>query len=304
MKTGTISDLFEGGGLIIYNSKNENLFDIQYNDTVSLFEQYGIILFRGFKLNGGELTKFTDIYTQEYSGDALRRKIRFDNRKIRNVDYGFSKVDLHSEASFTPSWPELVWFYCNVAPNNGGETILCDGIKLWDDLTAETKGFFLSEPIHYQLKIPVIKKRSNNIKKPWFMPIIGAGNGFVVHKDGCLHIVQKRYAVQESRMSGQFAFANHLFIHLDSEPQLVNRTLSNKRDIPDSIYKEITDKADPFTYDHIWEKNDFLMLDNKRFLHGRKSLTEGDPRDIVVIQSQSASFGYGSTTRNSINHVT
>ena len=46
------------------------------------------------------------------------------------------------------------------------------------------------------------------------------------------------------------------------------------------------------------------MLDNKRFLHGRKSLTEGDPRDIVVIQSQSASFGYGSTTRNSINDVT
>ena len=23
---------------------------------------------------------------------------------------------LHSEASFSPSWPEIVWFYCNKAP--------------------------------------------------------------------------------------------------------------------------------------------------------------------------------------------
>ena len=119
-----------------------------------------------------------------------------------------------------------------------------------------------------------------------------------------MHIVQKRYAVQSSRISGQFAFANHLFIDLDSEPQLVNRTLSNMRDIPDSIYREISDKADSFTHDHIWEKNDFLMLDNKRFLHGRKSLTKGDPRDIVIIQSQNAGFGYGSTTRRSINEIT
>ena len=43
------------------------------------------------------------------------------------------------------------------------------------------------------------------------------------------------------------------------------------------------------------------MLDNKRFLHGRKSLAGDDPRDIVVIQSQYASFGFGCTTRKSIN---
>ena len=45
------------------------------------------------------------------------------------------------------------------------------------------------------------------------------------------------------------------------------------------------------------------MIDNKRFLHGRKSLKEDDPRDIVIIQSQYASFGYGGTTRRSINDI-
>ena len=75
MKTSTISELFEGGGLIIHKLKNHSLFELQYNEIVNLFEKYGVILFRGFDLNGGELTKFTDIYTQAYSGDALRRKL-------------------------------------------------------------------------------------------------------------------------------------------------------------------------------------------------------------------------------------
>tara|TARA_Y100000590_G_scaffold464204_1_gene633090 strand:- start:162 stop:1091 length:930 start_codon:yes stop_codon:yes gene_type:complete len=301
MKTDKISELFDGGGLIINKSKNTKIFDFQYDEIVKLFEKYGIIIFRGFEFGPKELTKFTDIYTELYSGDALRRKIRFDDKKIRNVDYGFSRVDLHSEASFTPSWPELIWFYCNVPPVDGGETILCDGIKLWDSLDVDTKGFFLSEQIYYKLKIPVIRKRDNANKKPWLMPIVGAGKGFITNNDGCLNLVQKRYAVQESRIQSKLAFANHLFIHLNSEPQLLSRGLSNKRQIPDFIFDEINNKAKLYTYKHIWEKKDFIMLDNKRFLHGRESLIKDDPRDIVVIQSQRASFAYGVTTRNNLS---
>jgi len=276
---------------------------LKYRKIVALFEKYGIILFRDFKLDPNELTKFTDIYTESYSGDAMRREIRFNNKNVRNVDYGFSKVDLHSEASFSPSWPELIWFYCNIQPVNGGETTLCDGIKLWNSLSNEIKGFFLSEQIHYELKIPVMKKRNKNYKKPWLMQFVGAGNGYVDYKNGCLHITQKRYAVQESRIDRQNAFSNHLLIHLDSEPQLLSRTLSNNRKIPNSVYEEIRDKGDNFTYNHFWKENDFIILDNKRFLHGRKSLFEGDPRDIVVVQSRKASFGYGSTTRKSIKAI-
>ena len=85
MKTDKISELFDGGGLIINKSKNTKIFDFQYDEIVKLFEKYGIIIFRGFEFGPKELTKFTDIYTELYSGDALRRKIRFDDKKIRNV---------------------------------------------------------------------------------------------------------------------------------------------------------------------------------------------------------------------------
>ena len=67
MKTSTISELFEGGGLIIHKSKKESFFDLQFNEIISLFEKYGIIIFRGFELNRNLLTSFTYLYTEQYS---------------------------------------------------------------------------------------------------------------------------------------------------------------------------------------------------------------------------------------------
>ena len=304
MKTEIISNLFESGGLIIHESSEKSIFNFEYAEIITLFEKYGTILFRGFELNANMLTEFTDIYTEKYSGDALRREIRFNNKNIRNVDYGHSEVLLHSEASFTPSFPEIIWLYCNVPASIGGESTLCDGVRLWKMLSSELKGFFLSEQIQYELKIPVMNKKRNNVKKrPWLSQSIGAGTGYIDYSDGCLYVYQRRYAVQRSRIRDKYAFANHLFVHLDSEPQLLSRTLSDGSQIPDNIYEEIKTQSEKIIYEHIWEKNDLLMVDNKRFMHGRKSLIEGGTRDIVVVQTQRASFGYGSTTRKSVVKV-
>ena len=43
------------------------------------------------------------------------------------------------------------------------------------------------------------------------------------------------------------------------------------------------------------------MIDNRRFMHGRRAFQKGDKRDLLVVQSSSANFGYGSTTRKKIN---
>ena len=122
-----------------------NIPDLQYNLIISLFEKYGLILLRGFEFNTDTLTSFIDLYTEKYSRDASRRETRFNNKKIRNVDYGLEEGNLHSESSFSPSFPEIVWFYCHVPPTTGGETILCDGIKLWNSLSSKTKVFLISE---------------------------------------------------------------------------------------------------------------------------------------------------------------
>ena len=52
--------------------------------------------------------------------------------------------------------------------------------------------------------------------------------------------------------------------------QLLNGAQFNKT-IPDEIIKEVEEKSKLITYDLKWKKGDLLMIDNKRFMHGRRS---------------------------------
>ena len=110
--------------------------------------------------------------------------------------------------------------------------------------------------------------------------------------------LQKRYAVNESRYPGKLAFANHLLVEVKHEPQLLDRTISNNRQISKDIYEQIKEKANFITYAHKWKNRDLLMLDNKRFLHGRKQLSPVAGRDIVILQTRTTNFGYGVSTKN------
>ena len=98
------------------------------------------------------------------------------------------------------------------------------------------------------------------------------------------------------------SFSNHLLAELVKDPQIKNKFMlvSNGEKVPTKYIVEIQLKSSELTYDHMWTKNDLLMIDNKRFMHGRRAFEKGVKRDIVIIQSQRASFGYGCTTRHSV----
>ena len=143
----------ESGLTIIKKTSNISIQDL-YHEVVSLFEDSGLILFRDFNINPEKITEITNRYTEKYSGEALRRSSHYGQKVVHGVDtggmgkgdedIGGPAVDFHSESSFTPTMPEVIWFYCNLPPQKGGKTILCDGIKLWKDLSTKTKSFFFS----------------------------------------------------------------------------------------------------------------------------------------------------------------
>ena len=68
----------------------------------------------------------------------------------------------------------------------------------------------------------------------------------------------------------------------------------------DKLYPDEIKKLQKFINKY-WKKNDLIMIDNKRIMHGRRAFQKGDKRDLVVVQSSLANFGYGSTTRKKIN---
>ena len=302
MITKPLTDLFEGGGLLITSTSNKKITDLNYSEIVTLFERYGVLLFRGFELDPHEIQNVTNIYTQSYANDAIRRDSRFGQKIVRDVDLGNDAHTLHSEASYSASaWPEIIWFFCNIAPQKNGATILCDGQKLWKNLSSDTKTFFLAEPLSFDLEITFGKPRKGRGKQIWMSNTTGT-KGFINWETGSFEFMQLMYAVNESRSGKELCFANHLLAELGKDPQIKNKfmkTMSGEK-VPDQFVDEVKQKSSELTFEQYWQDHDLIMIDNKRFMHGRRAFEKNCIREILVVQTSRASFGFGATTRNRI----
>ena len=302
MITKPLTDLFEGGGLLITPSSNKKITDLNYSEIVTLFERYGVLIFRGFELDPHEIPNVTNIYTQSYANDAIRRDSRFGQKIVRDVDLGNDAHTLHSEASYSASaWPEIIWFYCNIAPQKNGGTILCDGQKLWKNLSSDTKTFFLAEPLSFDLEITFGKPRKGRGKQIWMSNTTGT-KGFINWETGSFEFMQLMYAVNESRSGKELCFANHLLAELGKDPQIKNKfmkTMSGE-EVPDQLLDEVKQKSSEITFEINWQNHDLAMIDNKRFMHGRRAFDKNITREIVIVQTARASFGFGQTTRSRV----
>jgi alpha-ketoglutarate-dependent taurine dioxygenase len=298
LKTEPISDLIDGGGLVVLSSSpgQQLLQSLDHEAIIELFERHGVLLFRGFELDTDDLVTVTDCFTETYAPDAVRRPRRFGKKQIRNVDIGKARLGLHSEAAFGPTWPEIIWFYCLVPSTAGVSTMICDGVMLWKKLSPQTQKLFLTQPVKYHYLADLGDEKMPGLgREPWPFHTVGV-SGYRDRENGVADLSVLRFAVQESR-SRALCFANHAFTDLAN----LTTTMSDGTPIPRETLAEIREAARLLTYDVQWQPRDLLMLDNRRFTHGRREFDfRRDPRDIVQVQTARASFAYGATMRRAI----
>jgi hypothetical protein len=98
-------------------------------------------------------------------------------------------------------------------------------------------------------------------------------------------------------------FSNHL-LNRDTDPIILEWGTIDGNKMPQNFLDEVREKSSELIYEHDWKENDFVMLDNKRFIHGRRGFKKSDKRDIMIVETSSANFAYGSTTRRRINQKT
>ena len=271
--------------------KGKPLNQLLIKDVLYLYEKYGIVVFRSFDINNFKLKKFVDKFTLKYSNDASRRNKSETHKEINSVDTGLQPMNLHSEASFSPSWPEILWFYCSVPPKKYGQTTLCDGEELWKKLSYKTKNFFLKNPLIYKMEIPINVKVRGNIKKTkWYFDEIGTHDCFIDNKKGIINIKQIRFAVSKN-FRGKLSFCNHLISSaLEMDPTIKSIGILSGIKIPKSILNEVTLVSQSITYMHTWKKNDLIMINNHRFMHGRTKIVKNDERKILNLQTLKSKF--------------
>ena len=286
------SNKINGHGCVVIPGKNNNLLNLDHTKISNIFRGKGFILFRNFKFSKEKITLFTDKFTKKYANDAFRRFSKFNNKNIKTVDEGKKEMPLHSEASYSPSWPEIVWFYCHQAPKKSGFTTICDGKMVYKNLSLKTKEFFLKNQIIYNLRIPFglkQKKQKKKVKK-WLIDNPGSFDSKIDLNNKEIYLKQKRYAVVKVRNTNELAFVNHLQIILDRDPQVLDIKIENFKKIPKTIIDDYKTICSKFTEKIFWKNGDLAMIDNKRYMHGRTKILNNEKRDIVNIQTLESNF--------------
>jgi len=274
--------------MILSNKKWTSIYSEPY-EFKNFISDVGFGWVKKYIKNSEKFGEIVKKYSLSFSNDASRRKSRFGSSFIKNVDSGFDEIPLHSESSFSPNCPEIIWFYCIKSPSYKNEsTTVCDGYKVWKKLSNSTKNFLLKNPIEYKLEIELTSKMQD---RKWFINRIGCGDAKV--KDNKICFTSRQFAVNEitnSKGGVYLSFANHLFVAAwNKESQILSGEI-NSKPLPIDLVDECKEICEGETLDILWETGDFIFINNKRFMHGRRAISKDSKRDIVVSQTEKTNY--------------
>ncbi|MES2526186.1 MAG: TauD/TfdA family dioxygenase [Bdellovibrionota bacterium] len=167
------------------------------------------------------------------------------------ANYLFSDeaVPFHWDGAFYKE-PMFLLFHCLESEGNGGETTFVDTTRLWNSLSSEEQNECLGVTLTYSTE-----------KK--------------AHYGGTITVP----LVQKHPLTGETILRLAEKVETEKNPV----TLKIDGASPD-FYERMTSKLYDNMITHSWEKGDLLIVDNFRYLHGRKALAGNMTRSFKRIQ--------------------
>ncbi len=233
----------------------------------------GAVLLRGYGASLEEFRAFTERFHDRFVRYPGRQLFSGDGT-VQAVAAGERAIPLHAELCYLPGAPDVCWFHCGRASAHGGETLLADGVAIARTLD-EAPGSSLDRPIHYRLEIPA----------EVFPQLLDAttveGALAFIRQRGWSHAfdrVEDRLFVDWSTSllaqplgGGPPAFINQLlYWGLDSE----RITWADGEAISASFLRRAQEASERHTARLTWDAGDIVAFDNRRFLHGRRRVTD------------------------------
>ena len=271
---------------------------------------YGALLLRGFDIGSAE--SFNRIFS-EISGAPMDYKNRTSPRErvYSNVYTSTSHpkdqmIHMHTENSYSFTFNRIISFYCLVPPTVGGETPIADERKILTHLKEETIQKFRKKGGQYlRNSLPGIGLDWRTIYQTEDRAEVNEyleknGIDYTWLNDEHLRVRWTLPAVQHHPITGEEMWFNHLYFgfkdHYDpavldyfGEENLPFATYyGDGSDIEASVVQEFKDFYEQHSMVFSWEQDDFLLLDNMMFSHGRNSF-EGE-RTILTAMAQPYEF--------------
>ena len=215
--------------------------------------------------------------------------------RTSTVSKGVGEIPLHREASYAPGCPDLLLFYCVTPPAGGGQTTLCDGVRLLRELPDRVRDFvsdldlcwrWTAPPERWSATLGVSTKADAAIVLDRVKAALRPGEMLDTRFDGdVLHGMFRTPCLVPTRSGA--SFCNSLFSYHYRPPgdyfarDLFQVSLPDGSEFPPDMLAEIVRTAARLTIEVAWRPGDVVVVDNGRYLHGRRSFTDPARRILV-----------------------
>lgn len=271
--------------------------------------KHGALLFRGFQIT--DLVGF-QVAATAIAGEMLPYKERSSPRHQVGKNNVYTSTDypapydifLHNENSYQSVWPLKVFFYCDLAPDQGGETPIADCRKIYQRLPSEIVEKF------QRLGVCYVRNFGEEYGLSW-QQVFGTNDKAIVEahcaekgmnlywkEDGGLRTTTKRKVVCRHPKTLEKTWFNHAtFFHISTREKAVQETLLAEHaieDLPSNSFYGDGSAIEPDVLETLraaylaekvaftWEKGDILLIDNMLAAHGRAPYT-GDRKILVAM---------------------
>jgi hypothetical protein len=254
-------------------------------------ERRGAVLLRGFRTTVEDFGELGDaLCSSSMANESPNREALETANRVQSVNLGGDPFPLHPELAREPWRPDLAMFACIEAPSVAGQTNVCDGIAIADALPAPLRQDLLARQLFY------IRPASPELLTFWLGTAAPSDSDLAAPPAACPYWFRRaqgrilrgfsRPVLEPTLFQDEPAFANFLLFARDYLRISHIPLLNGGEQFPDDWLDEIRGIARGLTYSHKWTKGDVLLLDNSRFMHGRRAIGDVAERKIATY------FGY------------
>ena len=265
--------------------------DVDQALVVDLFKRHGAILLRGFDADLGSFRAFAErlCETSVFNESPGREEIDAESQ-IQTVNLGSDVFPLHPELSREPWRPDACLFYCLQPSESGGETTVCDGIGIVERLPPALVTAMQGRKLMY------ISEAHPALLRYWLGSDQPGDALLAAPPPGCPYWFRRvgtriirgftRPLLHRPMFDERLAFGNFLLFARDYLGLANFPCLDDGKPVPEEWLQAVRDAASALTYPVQWRAGDLVVLDNSRFMHGRRAI--GDPLNRRI----ASYFGY------------
>ena len=271
--------------MAVVHGKGYSPLDFPASEVESLYRKHGAMLLRGFDMS---IAGFRDLAKRlcptSVFNESPGRVTLDDATQIQTVNLGNDAFPLHPELSREPWRPDACLFYCLEPDSSGGETTLCDGIGIVENLPPA-----LVEQMRDR-KLLYIKLATPPVLRYWLGTELPSDGLLASPPPGCPYWFRRvggavirgftRRLLQQPMFDERLAFSNFLLFARDYLRVPNVPCLDDGQPVPAEWMSEVRSAAEPIIYAVPWQKNDVAIIDNSRFMHGRRAIADPGKRSI------------------------